>query len=110
MRIRLTSKSQNLCDEVLADQLLKLFSDLRGEQLSRLGVAGPCAPPKASAIHDHRSIVGIRPALDLLVADAREVDRQIDRTSKLLASLLQTDHVIIGVGSDRICGISGVEK
>jgi hypothetical protein len=88
-----------------ADQRLERRSDVRSEQLRRCGIARPRAAPKARALREQRTAVGVRPTLDLLIAEVREVGRQVV-DFLLIVSSLQTDHVIIGVRGDWIGGIA----
>jgi hypothetical protein len=86
--VAVTQRPQHPHLEPLFHESFKSFSNVRSEQLCRFGIAGPWAPPKAHALHGHRPIVGVRPALDLLIPKTREIDRRIGRMSEFLASWL----------------------
>ena len=88
-----------------ADQILKRGSDIRSKQFRRRRIARPRAAPKESALREQRTALGVRPTLDLLIAEVREVGRQVV-DFLLVVSSLQTEHVIIGVRGDWIGGIA----
>jgi hypothetical protein len=103
-RVAITKKHYEL-----TDKRFERFSNVWGEQLRRLGITSALAPPNADALKGHRSIVGVGPALGLLIAKAREVNRQIGWVSELLVPFLQANHVIKGIGGDRRCAPGVVE-